>query len=416
VTRVSDAPSGITIDRARRDDHQRWLTELTQVPTAAGKEGRVIAWLLDWFEARPELQMDRDAHGNLTLSLRSSAQSDRPLYFTAHMDHPAFVVERVEGVRVVMSFRGGVMADYFPDAKLEAWPDGSDAPINGVLTEVLQDKIDGFPAYAASFEGGEVPAGSIVRWRFARAKVLETEGAACLHTDACDDLAAMAAALAAFDELRLRQIEGETIGDVRVLLTRAEEVGFIGAIGACREGTIPRGARVLALENSRSFADSPIGGGPIVRVGDRISIFTPQVTADVARIAEAIGGPSTPKASEKVDPSKAWRWQRKLMAGGACEASVFCSFGLAATCVCLPLGNYHNMADLAAVQDGTFVGTPRVGREYIALRDYEGLVDLLVGCGLGLTDAAPGESSGATPTFRERLDGLWSDRASVLKS
>lgn len=390
--------------------------ELTQTPTAAGHEGRVIGWLLDWLDERPEIAIARDEYDNLTLSLRGAKVSDKPLYFTAHMDHPAFLVERVEDESVVLSFRGGVMADYFPDAGLEAWPEGADDPTPGVITEVLGEKVNDYPAYRATFESAAMPsAGTVVRWKLPRAEVIETDGVECLHTDACDDLAALAAALAAFDELRLRQLAGESIGDVRVLLTRAEEVGFIGAIGACRAGTIASGARVLALENSRSFADSPIGGGPIVRVGDRISIFTPQVTADVARVAEAIGGPAVPRASEKIDPAKAWRWQRKLMAGGACEASVFCSFGLAATCVCLPLGNYHNMADLGAVQAGRFEGVPRVGREFIGLRDFEGLVDLLVGCGLRLTDVgATTGSGGSTPTFRERLDTLWRDRCSVL--
>jgi putative aminopeptidase FrvX len=402
----------IDIPAERRETHQRWLMELTQLPTAAGLEDRVSGWVRSWLEQRPELSLARDLHGNLTLALRNAPASEYPLYFTAHMDHPAFVVESVSGDAVTLSFRGGVMADYFHQAPVEACPvDGE--RVLGVLLDALEAKANGFPAYSARFEGSVPPVGTIVRWALPRAEILTTDGVECLYTDACDDLAALAGALAAFDELRLRQLAGETIGDVRVLLTRAEEIGFIGAIGACREGTIPRGARVIALENSRSFADSPIGAGPIVRVGDRISVFTPQVTADVARVAEEIGGPALPKASEK-QISAAWRWQRKLMAGGACEASVFCAFGHASTCVCLPLGNYHNMGDLDAVQAGSFAGQPRAAREYIALSDYEGLVDLLVGCGLRLTDAAGGEAKGATPTFRERLDGLWASQSFVL--
>lgn len=421
TTTQSGSLLDVSIDAARRTDHHQWLTELTQLPTAAGCEQRVIHWVTQWFEQRPELAMQRDLHGNLTISLREAPASTRPLYFTAHMDHPAFVAERAnDDGTVVLSFRGGVMADYFVDAAVQTCP-GSGEPVQGKLLGKLEDKVRGFDAYRARFDGPAPHVGEVVRWDLPRAEVLPTQvtstlpgsnAVECLHTDGCDDLAALAAALSALDELRLRQLAGETIGDVRVLLTRAEEIGFIGAIGACRDGTIPRGARVLALENSRSFADSPIGGGPIVRVGDRISIFTPQVTADVARVAEMIGGPTLPKASEKASALSSWRWQRKLMAGGACEASVFCAFGHAATCICLPLGNYHNMADLDAVQAGTFTGQPSVGREYIALSDYDGLVDLLVGCALRLTDAD--EAPGSTPTFRERLDGLWNDQSFVL--
>ena len=169
---------------------------------------------------------------------------------------------------------------------------------------------------------------------------------------------------------------------------------FTGAIAACKLGTIPTGSRVLALENSRSFADSPIGGGPIVRVGDRLSVFDPRLTAACAKRAEELAGvPASSTATQRGTQQTNWRWQRKLMAGGACEATVFCAYGHQATCLCLPLGNYHNMADLAQVQDGSYdraaKGPPRVGREYIHRDDYFGLIDLLVALGQNLPTADP---------------------------
>ncbi|CAN0596878.1 unnamed protein product, partial [Laminaria digitata] len=179
------------------------------------------------------------------------------------------------------------------------------------------------------------------------------------------------------------QDNGAARNDVRVLFTLAEEIGFVGAIGASRDGFMPKGSRIIALENSRAFPDSPIHGGPIVRVGDRISVFSPELTGAVAKVAERIaGGPALPKASEKQSEMPAWKWQRKLMAGGACEASVYCAYGYSSTCVCLPLGNYHNMAGLAEAQAGTHEGTPRVGREYVGIDDFHGMVDLLIGCGM----------------------------------
>ena len=98
---------------------------------------------------------------------------------------------------------------------------------------------------------------------------------------------------------------------------------------------MPRGSRVIALENSRSFPDSPIGGGPIVRVGDRLSIFTPWLTNACAKRAEELAGaPAQPTASQTAASAAGkMRWQRKLMAGGACEASVFCAYGYDATCL-----------------------------------------------------------------------------------
>ncbi len=212
--------------------------------------------------------------------------------------------------------------------------------------------------------------------------------------------------MAALDEARLRVEAGAEPTDLRILFTRAEEIGFIGAIGASRDGFMPRNSRIIALENSRAFADAPIHAGPIVRVGDRVSVFSPELTAAVAKVAETIaGGPSTPTAAQKHSQMPKWKWQRKLMAGGACEASVFCAYGYAATCVCLPLGNYHNMANLAEVQAGTHTGQPRVGSEHIGLDDFHNMVDLLLGCATELP---------ATAGFSERLEKLWTGRRFVL--
>ena len=94
------------------------------------------------------------------------------------------------------------------------------------------------------------------------------------------------------------------------------------------------------------------------------------------------------------------------MAGGACEASVFCAHGYTSTCVCLPLGAYHNMADLDAVQAGSNETRPRVGREFIGLDDYFGMIDLLIACGLDL----PTRSS-----FAQRVEKLWAERKFVLE-
>src|SRR5262245_32899099 len=374
---MAEAPTPIPAEQRR--EHLRWLTEVTQIPTAAGREQRVIRWIERWAGERSDVALTRDAAGNLTLSLKGGAPAARPLYFTAHLDHPAFVVERIVAPSVVeFSFRGGVMDDYFRDGRVVVW-NQRDAAIRATLSGVEQEGRP-FKRYLAELENGSadgLAVGDVAVWDLPRAEVIEGQ----MHTLACDDLAAVAAALAAFDVLR----DEETKQDVRLLFTRAEEIGFIGAIAACREGTMPKGSRVIALENSRSFAESPIGAGPIVRVGDRISVFSPTLTDAIAKRAEEIaGGPASVMASQKLSELPKWKWQRKLMAGGACEASVFCHAGYEATCVCLPLGNYHNMADLTAVQAGTNTTPPKVAREFIAVADFEGLVDLLVACGRSL--------------------------------
>jgi len=387
------------IPAARRSLHEDWLREVTVLPTAAGHEDRIIAWVDRWLAERDGITKRVDAHGNIELSI--GTPSDAPVYFTAHMDHPAFVLERVVAPSVVeLAFRGGVMDAYFDSARVAVHTPAG--PAAGTITG-RGDQSEPFKSWMCELDTeADIPAGSIATWAFPGPSVERMDGGAgetdVLFTNACDDLAALVAALCALDELRL---SGCT-NDVRILLTRAEEIGFIGAIGTARDGFMPRGSRAIALETSRSFPhDSPIGGGPIVRVGDRVSVFSPTLTGAVAKVAERLAGKSAHAlAVEKDEPLK-WRWQRKLMPGGACEASVFCAYGYESTCVCLPLGNYHNMADLTAVQAGTNQTPPTVGREHIALSDFRGMVDLLIGCG---------EDLPADGGFRDRVEKLWQER------
>lgn len=423
VTPGSSVPA-----HAHRDQHLRWLLEITQIPTAAGREWRVVEWIRAWVNERPDLRLSTDAAGNLVVAPVSpwnAGSGTRPVYITAHLDHPAFVVKRIVSPTVLeLEFRGGVMDDYFAGAKvrIHTGPRPGDssgtgeiheACFTGTLTGTSSPKGAMFATYLCELNDPEAPehrtirVGDVAVWDLLPAQV---DAHGIVHTHACDDLAALAAAVSAFDTLRELAARGSTLEDVRLLFTRSEEIGFTGAIAACKLGTMPKDARVIALENSRSFSDSPIGGGPIVRVGDRMSVFDPRLTAACARRAEDVSGAAAnPTASQKNTDLKGWRWQRKLMAGGACEATVFCAYGYQATCLCLPLGNYHNMSELASVQDGTYdrarLGPPKIDREFIARSDYEGLVDLLVAIGQSLPEADP-----ALP----RIEKLYTDRAYVL--
>lgn len=426
------------LSESERQGHLDLALQVTQLPTAAGREQRVIQWLRRWISVRPDLLLQEDAAGNMTVSIRGITESrgalgnvgggagggvgggvgggGQAVFFTSHLDHPAFVVERmIAPTTLELSFRGGVMDDYFDDARILLWPKTDDGSGQGIATPIRGVLIGTSPTpgpynkhYLCELESAhdDISLGDVATWDVGPGAIED----GLIKTIVCDDLVALAASLCAFDVLLRKHLSGETIEDVRLLFTRAEEVGFIGAIAACRLGTIPPGARLIALENSRSFADSPIGGGPIVRVGDRLSVFSPTLSASVAQRAEQIAGaPATPTAQQKTDPSPQtapkWRWQRKLMAGGACEATVYCAYGHDATCVCLPLGNYHNMADLDAVQAGTNSSPPRVDREFVSVSDYHGLVDLLIACGERLPQA---------PSTMERIEKLWNERHDVL--
>lgn len=488
-----------------RAQFEQWLVELTQLPSAAGHEHRVVAWIERFVDAHDNLALERDAAGNLVVSLKTdpietpltlsataaaasanlqqlqqvaaaklaaipgklssalskdnasnakdsaaaaahaaaealhalaaslaqpaqaagqgaqshTASSQRPLYITAHLDHPAFVVERVIAPTIVeLSFRGGVMAEYFKQARVvlhgvrevEDADDGTPVSTKGSLTGLAETTDTRFKRYICELDGKAnmltwVKPGDVAVWDVGPARIEENK----LFTLACDDLSAAAAALSAMHAISCA-VKADAkllpqLSHVRLLFTRAEEIGFVGAIAACRLGTIEPSARVIALENSRAFAESPMHGGVIVRVGDRVSVFSPSLVDAVAQRAQDIaGGASTVTASQKLSELPSWKWQRKLMAGGACEASVFCAFGYEAMCVCLPLGNYHNMTKLDEAQAGTLTRF-EVGHEFIGLDDYHAMIDLLLACALSLPERS---------SFAGRLDDLWGKLSGVL--
>ena len=336
----------------------RWLEQLTGLPTTSGYEERVIRWVRRWASRRSDVQVEDDSLGNLWLGL-VDPRDRPPIVVAAHMDHPGFVVEEVRGRTVHARFMGGVRPEYFVDTPVEMFaPD--DARSTGVVREY--DSKERTVAIELTRRDGSLEGGSIGRWRFSPDR-LGLAGDR-LRAHACDDLAGVAAGLAALDEARSRPERGH----LRLLLTRAEEMGLLGAIGAARAGTVPGNAAVLSIETSRSFAESPIGGGPIVRVGDKTSIFDHSLTNAVAAVAAASGLPH----------------RRLLMSGGTCEATAFGAFGIRATGLCLALGNYHNMACLDALERDRNV-TVRPAPEEISVSDFDGLVSLIgvVADGLG---------------------------------
>src|SRR5262245_53084919 len=123
----SDYHLPMTTD-AQRTVHQRWLMELTALPTAAGHEDRVIDWIEAWVKSRRHLKLARDRAGNLIISARSRKRprpkkgraTSKPIFITAHLDHPAFVVRSVsDDGTIELEFRGGVHDPYFDDAAVE---------------------------------------------------------------------------------------------------------------------------------------------------------------------------------------------------------------------------------------------------------------------------------------------------------
>ncbi|MGD9643617.1 MAG: hypothetical protein AB7V08_12865 [Elusimicrobiales bacterium] len=367
---------------------EKFLLEVTSLPTAAAHEGAVTRFIGAWVEARRRLVLASDRHGNLLVTradFKRACRRTAPLFITAHLDHPAFIVLSAEGLDVKLEFRGGVQDPYFKGAVIEIFSEDLSRAYGARITS-LDPAAKPFKTVTARLsEPAQLRPGCLGRWKFPAASI--KKGVA--YTQACDDLAAVAAALTAYDELS----KDKKLAHVALLFTRAEEVGFLGAIGAARGGTMAKNARLVCLECSRSFPhDSPIGGGPIVRVGDRMSVFTPELTNTISNAAAAY---------QKANP--AFKFQRKLMPGGVCEASAFSFYGFSSTCLCLPLGNYHNMADIDGVAKGR---KARVGQEHVAVADFHGLVELL--------GVIARELDAPRPTPRQSMEKIWAEKGALL--
>lgn len=337
-------------DRAKAE---KWLAELAGLPTASGIEDSVIEWVTRWARRRPDLEIAADSGGNLFIT-QGGAKARDPVLAVAHMDHPAFVITDESGS---FEFRGGVEAAYFRDAAIEVV--SREHGPGGRVTTYDPETSRGQAVFDAPVFGGD-----IARWRFGDAG----DAAGLFRGPACDDLAGVAAALAALDQARAHP----DLAHFGVMLTRAEEVGLIGAIHAAKHRTIPPRSRLLSIETSRELPNARIGDGPIVRIGDRATVFDRELSNLVSHAAGTAG----------------IRHQRRLMDGGGCEATAFGVFGYRATGLCLALGNWHNRGNLREVESGD-VGSAVAKLEEISIEDFHGLVDLLLVAGGAVDEEDP---------------------------
>ena len=353
----------------RVDDWLALAQGMMSQPTVPLVEDLPAAYVIDFAEARPGLSADHDDAGNVVVRYTGDgAPGDRPLVLVAHLDHPGFAVEDAAGGEATLSFRGGLgLSAAVTGAPIDFFLAGRVEPIGrGELIAAEGDNGRLARARARVLDGDAEP-GGFAMWAFPG---FNLDGGH-IEGRVCDDLLGGAVVLSALDELARRAPEAVAVWGV---FTRAEEIGFLGALEAIRLGTVPGDACVLSLECSKALADAPQGGGIIVRVGDRASIFDPGVTAALAAAAAR-------RAAQ--DPG--FRWQRKLMDGGACEATAFCAAGYRASGLALPLGNYHNALDDPTSGAG-------VGPEHVLVDDYVAGVQLLVelACSPPLLDRAPG--------------------------
>lgn len=256
----------------------------------------------------------RDPVGNLMVG------GGTDLVLVAHLDHPGFVVEAVEGGMARLAFRGGVRAGVaVPGSAVVLHRRATFDPVGRAVLRTVDDRQGRLARAWAEVVEGEAPEGGFAVWDVTAYEVADGR----ITARACDDLLGVAAGFAALADA------GPRASRASLLCTRGEEVGWFGALEAVRLGTFPPDATVLSLECSAMLPHAAQGGGVIVRVGDLRSVFDPDLTGVLWQRAQALGVPA----------------QRRLMDGGSCEATVFCARGLRSSGLALPLAGYHNQPD-----------------------------------------------------------------------
>lgn len=299
-----------------------------------------------------------DPIGNLVVGVDSEKAYRRLLQkrteepvrvFIAHMDHPGFhgvrwlADTRLGENRLAVKWHGGSPLKHLAGANLwladeEQRLTGQGSPARGLKAKLSKPKL---LKAGWAIDTAEVlitpPKGVSLKQQYPGKQANRLFGSFAfrsdcwisskrLYTRAADDLVGVFAIVSTAIDMQRRSAETPFIG----LLTRAEEVGFVGAVKHFELGWLQAARRpvvCVSLEASRTLPGAIVGKGPVVRLGDRRTPFDSGALQVLSGLAE------------KTLPG---RHQRRLMDGGACEATAATAWGLPTVGITLPLGNYHN--------------------------------------------------------------------------
>lgn len=305
---------------------------------------REILGLLSPLTAHPGVTVSLDRYGNIIGQFwNAGTHIEHCMALASHMDHPGFGLVSSLGSNLDAEILGGVpRGDVLRNCPVLVCHD--DRTIPGQIVEEIDGKKDTVRITLNSPFDGDLSQAFAVPdvTRFAVDPPL-------IHGRAMDDLAGCAMQTAVFETIVSRGIPI----DLMVIYHRAEEVGFIGANGACELESIPRHALVVSLEASKTLEGAAIGGGIVIRTGDKAFLFdsNAQMVLERAAASLEVEGIST---------------QMRRMDGGTCEASLYRAYGYDTTAIAIPLLNYHNHGDHA------------VSAEAVSIYDLNSGVDLLV--------------------------------------
>ncbi|MBI1993133.1 MAG: M20/M25/M40 family metallo-hydrolase [Deltaproteobacteria bacterium] len=350
-----------------RSDLVALLKRLLALPTAPFHENFVRSFLCGELK-KAGIAFEIDSYGNI---VAGSGDGDDPVACVAHMDHPGFEIVEAGKERAQADWFGGVDARYFIGARVVVYNQST----GGVSGRGVVEKISKSPqgrvkkmtlAIRGSVARGDFGSWDLVPFR-RRGKLIDTKAA--------DDLVGCAVILTALKELKERGVRQA----VRGIFTRAEEQGFIGTLGMIRGGYLPASTKVVSIETSKALPGVLLGGGPVIRLGDRASMFHHQMVHFMDYVA---------RETRKRD--RRFSYQRRVMDGGTCEATPYQLNGHITGGIAVPLHNYHNQ------------GKARIAPEGVHLKDVAGAARLLVGMVERWEDF-----NAPTEEIRKRFESLW---------
>lgn len=268
----------------------------------------------------------QDRFGNLIVGVKSlkDLSSGRRLLLFAHMDHPGFLVQSqpkdkrlAEGV-----WFGGGPFGQMKNAKVRLYhPETSQVLATGLISEFESGpyKVEGLKLKIKMNTAKDLPPGTF--GAFAQ-PALKLKGDQII-TRVADDLAGCVMALGA-------AMDATKKGRVIAVLTRAEEVGLVGCLALLKKHKISDDSLCVSLEASKELPGAQLGHGPVLRLGDRATLFDNLACQFMWTVAQDL------------QKGRGFKYQRRIMDGGRCEASAMSAYGLRTTGLAVPLRNYHN--------------------------------------------------------------------------
>lgn len=324
-----------------------WLKlfqELVSVPTAPFYEQAVMAKASAWVDVHLAGMVSvRRTKGGIIVRYQGAGRGPA-LALAAHMDHPAFHLSGVTRKGAKARLRGGLLRELLPGAEVEAFaalPRDNTPSARGILGDPNGDM------YPVTWT--QAPSGKAQLAFATLGLVPYKEKDNWLSSRSIDDVLGCAASLEALRRVARARLKT----NLTVLLHRAEEVGFIGALDFCAAGAVRPGDSVLSVETSKEMPEARPGKGPVIRLGDKACLFDPNL---IALLDQAAG----------VLKTRGIKVQRTRLTGGTCEATAYLAYGYETAGVAIPLVNYHNG------------GPGKVAPEMVRREDAEGMIELMV--------------------------------------